>query len=148
MVLRDGAQQPTTDGSNAGNVSLSSGQERDLVCALSYLHLACGQGAQCVALLRLIVRDNSQDVDLLRILAYALISEGLGDQALRILDRLDTLDDEPSSRTHLMLLRSHALRRAGRMDEARAVFQDYVSLRVGTVLIKQSSEGLHDQRPA
>ncbi|OKO83964.1 histidine kinase [Bradyrhizobium sp. NAS96.2] len=144
MVHRDGAQQPTTDVSSAGNVCLSSWQERDLVCALSYLHLACGQGAQCVALLQLIVRDNSQDVDLLRILAYALISEGLGDQALRILDRLDTLDDEPSSRTHLMLLRSHALRRAGRMDEARAVFQDYVSLRVGTVLIKQPSEGLHD----
>ncbi|MFQ3455884.1 histidine kinase [Bradyrhizobium sp. UFLA01-814] len=148
MVTCDEAQQPATDVSNAANVSLSSGQERDLVCALSYLHLACGQGAECVALLQLIVRDNSRDVDLLRILAYALISEGLGDQALRILDRLDTLDDEPSSRTHLMLLRSHALRRAGRMDEARAVFQDYVSLRVGTVLIKQPSEGLHDQRPA
>ncbi|WOH80250.1 histidine kinase [Bradyrhizobium sp. BEA-2-5] len=141
MLTSDGAHQPTTDVSDAGDLPLSPGQERDLVCALAYLHLTCGQGAECVALLRLIVRDNSQDVDLLRIFAYALIAEGLGDQALRILDRLDTLDDEPSSRTHLMLLRSHALRRAGRMDEARAVFQGYVSLRNGAVFVKQPSEG-------
>ncbi|KRQ16246.1 histidine kinase [Bradyrhizobium sp. CB82] len=147
MVISDGAH-PTTEVSKSGNVSLSSGQARDLLCALSYLHLACGQGAQCVALLRLIVGNDSQDVDLLRILAYALISEGLGDEALPILDRLDTLDDDPSSRIPLMLLRSHALRRAGRMDEARAAFQNYVSLRAGTVLNDQRSEGLHDQRPA
>lgn len=147
MVHSDGAQ-PTTELSNTGSVWLASGQERDLLCALSYLHLACGQGAQSVALLRLIVRNNSEDVDLLRILAYALISEGLGDEALPILDRLETVDDDPSSRIPLTLLRSHALRRAGRMEEARAVFQDYVSLRGGTALTKQQSEGFHDPRPA
>lgn len=119
-----------------------------MLCSLSYLHLACGQGTQSVALLRLIVCNNSDDVDLLRILAYALISEGRGDEALPILDRLDTVDDDPSSRVPLTLLRSHGLRRAGRMEEARAVFQNYISLRGGTVLTKQQSEGFHDPRPA
>ncbi|MCP3380145.1 MULTISPECIES: M48 family metallopeptidase [unclassified Bradyrhizobium] len=142
MSNSDGAQR-TTDVSNSDNVSLSSGQERDLLCALSYLHLACGQSAECLALLRLIVRDDTQDVDLLRILAYALISEGLGDEALPILDKLDALDDGSSSRISLMLLRSQALRRAGLMDEARAVFQTYVSLRDNTGPINQRSEGPH-----
>lgn len=147
MSNSDGAQR-TTDVSKSDNVSLSAGQERDLLCALSYLYLACGQSAECLALLRLIVRDDSQDVDLLRILAYALISEGLGDEALPILDRLDALDDESSSRASLMLLRSHALRRAGLIDEARAVFKNYVSLRDSNGPINQRSEGPHGQRPA
>ncbi|GLR46021.1 hypothetical protein GCM10007880_65390 [Mesorhizobium amorphae] len=115
-----------------------SEQERDLLFALAYVHLACGQSAHSLALLRLLPRDNSREVDLLRILAHALISEGLGDEALTILDRLDTLDDQPSSRVPLTLMRSHALRRAGRMDEARAVFRSYVSLRGRTVPVKQS----------
>ncbi|WP_244897167.1 histidine kinase [Mesorhizobium amorphae] len=115
-----------------------SEQARDLLCALSYVHLACGQSAHSLALLRLAAHANSQEVDLLRILAYALISEGLGDEALTILDRLDILDEQPSSRLPLTLMRSHALRRAGRMEEARAVFQSYVSLRASTVLVEQS----------
>ncbi|CDX17060.1 conserved hypothetical protein [Mesorhizobium sp. ORS 3324] len=121
-----------------GDVVLISEQERDLLCALSYTHLACGQSAQSLALLRLAVSDNSQDVNLLRIFAYALIAEGLGDEALTILDRLDVLDDQQSSRVPLTLMRSHALLRARRMDEARAVFQSYVSLRSSTILLKQT----------
>ncbi len=132
---------PPTDVSNPADTLLISGQERDLLCALSYVHLACGQSAQSLALLRLVAHDNCQDIDLLRIFAYALISEGLGGEALAILDRLDTLDDQPSSRLPLMLLRAHALRRAGRQDEARAVFQSYVSLRGATVLINKPTEG-------
>lgn len=147
MFNSDGAQR-TTKVSKSDNDSLSSGQERDLLCTLSYLHLACGQSAECVALLRLIVGKDSRDVDLLRILAYALILEGLGGEALQVIDRLNTLDDEPSARISLMLLRSHALRRAGLIDEALAAFQRYVSLRDGTGLINQRSEGPHDQRPA
>ncbi|TWB93002.1 type III secretion protein Y [Bradyrhizobium macuxiense] len=123
--------------SKSGDGLLISGPERDLLCALSYIHLACGQSARSLALLQPIKRDDSQDVDLLRILAYALISEGLGDEALAVLDRLDTLDDEPTSRIPLMLLRSHALRKAGRMDEARAAFQCYVALRGRTALNEQ-----------
>ncbi|KUM23576.1 histidine kinase [Mesorhizobium loti] len=121
-----------------GDVVLISEQERDLLCAVSYAYLACGQSAQSLALLRLAVRDDSQDVNVLRIFAYALIAEGLGDEALTILDRLDVLDDQKSSLPPSDLMRSQALQRARRTDEARAVFQSYVSLRSRTVFLKQT----------
>ncbi|WP_170991566.1 MULTISPECIES: histidine kinase [Bradyrhizobium] len=114
-----------------------SGPERNLLCALSYVHLACGQSAHSLALLRLVVHEHSQDVELLRIFAYALISERLGEEALSALDRLDMLDDQPSSRLPLLLLRSHALRQAGRMAEAQATFKRYVSLRGSPAPVKQ-----------
>lgn len=131
------ASTPASRGSTAGDVLPISTNERDLLCALSYVHLACGQSAQCLALLRLADHEDSEDVDLLRILAYALISEGRGDEALAALDRLDKLDSQPSSRLPLMLLRSHALRQAGRMAEARATFKSYVSLRGSTAPIEE-----------
>lgn len=141
MIDQDRAQpvlpMSEPDASKSGDILLISGPERDLLCALSYLHLACGQSAQSLALLRIAAREHSQDVDLLRILAYTLISEGLGDEALDVLDRLDALDAQPSSRVPLTLLRSHALRLAGRIAEARDAFQRYVSLRGSTALIKK-----------
>ncbi|WP_342724029.1 hypothetical protein AAFG07_33830 [Bradyrhizobium sp. B097] len=140
MIDPDRAQHAPTsalDVSNSGDNLLISRPERDLLCALSYVHLACGQSARSLALLRIAAREHSQDVDLLRILAYTLISEGFGDEALDVLDRLDALDDQPSSRVPLTLLRSHALRQAGRMTEARDVFQRYVSMRSSTALIEQ-----------
>ncbi|MBB4382591.1 histidine kinase [Bradyrhizobium sp. SBR1B] len=123
--------------SETGAVELISGPERDLLCVLSYAHLACGQSAKSVALLRLVAHEQSQDIGLLRILAYALISERLGDEALSVLDQLVKLDDEPSSCLPLMLMRSHALRHAGRMTEARALFKRYVLLRGSTAVIEQ-----------
>ncbi|WLA46889.1 hypothetical protein QIH80_35020 [Bradyrhizobium elkanii] len=47
------------------------------------------------------------------------------------------LDDQPSSRLPLLLLRSHALRQAGRMAEAQATFKRYVSLRGNPAPVKQ-----------
>lgn len=131
MAELDGEQHlaPPPPVANDGGVLSISRTERDLLCALSYVHLACGQSAQSLALLRIVAHEHSQDVELLRILVYALISEGQGDEALAALDRLDKLDDQPSSRLPLMVLRSHALRNAGRMAEARAIFKTYVSLR-------------------
>ncbi|PDT77961.1 histidine kinase [Bradyrhizobium sp. C9] len=108
-----------------------------MLCALSYVHLACGQSAHSLAFLRLVVHEHSQDVELLRLLAYALISQRLGEEALSVLDRLDMLDDQPSSRLPLLLLRSHALRQAGRMAEAQATFKRYVSLRGSPPPVKQ-----------
>lgn len=128
---------PASRVTTASDVLPISTNERDVLCALSYVHLACGQSAQCLALLRLADHEACEDVDLLRILAYALISEGRGDEALAALDRLDKLDSQPSSRLPLMLLRSHALRLAGRMAEARATFKSYVSLRGGTAPIEE-----------
>ncbi|KYH01595.1 hypothetical protein [Bradyrhizobium sp. DOA1] len=131
MAKLDGEQHltPPPPVSNAAEVLPISRTERDLLCALSYVHLACGQSAQSLALLRIVAHEHSQDVELLRILVYALISEGQGDEALAALDRLDELDDQPSSRLPLMVLRSQALRNAGRMAEARVIFKTYVSLR-------------------
>ncbi|WP_084788745.1 tetratricopeptide repeat protein [Bradyrhizobium sp. Cp5.3] len=128
---------PAPHVSKAGDALVISTNERDLLCALSYVHLACGQSAQCIALLRIAAHEHSQNVDLLRILAYALILEGRGDDALATLDRLEKLDHQPSSRLPLMLLRSHALRRAGRMAEARATFKSYASLRGSTAPIEE-----------
>jgi Flp pilus assembly protein TadD len=112
-----------------GHVVPVSGQERDLLCALSYVHLACGQHAQGLALLRLLDHEETRDIGLLRILAYGLVSDGAGEEALTVLDRLEGLDDQPGARLPLTLLRSHALRRAGRMEEAKLAFRDYVALR-------------------
>ncbi|RXH38724.1 histidine kinase [Bradyrhizobium nanningense] len=123
--------------SAADAVELVSGPERDLLCVLSYIYLSCGQSAKSLALLRLVAHEESQDIGLLRILTYALISERRGDEALSVLDRLDKLDDEPSSSMPLMLMRSHALRHAGRMTEAQATFKRYVSLRGNTAAAKQ-----------
>jgi len=129
---------PSEDLARTGEVSSLSGRERDLLCALSYVHLACGQSAQSVALLRLVADDNPHDIGLLRILAYGLIAEGNGNEALSILDRLDDLDNQPGARLPLTLMRSHALRRAGRIDEARAAFQSYVALRTSAASVKPS----------
>ncbi|MGZ2402910.1 histidine kinase [Rhizobium ruizarguesonis] len=125
------------DSSKTGEVFISE-QARDLLRALSYVHLEFGQGARHLALLRFAAHADSLQVDLLRVLAYALISEGRGDEAPTILDRPDILDEQPSWRLPLTLMCSHALRRAGRMEEARAVFQSYVSLRGSAVLIEES----------
>lgn len=123
----------------AGDVMPVSGQERDLICALSYVHLACGQNAPGLALLRLLDHEETRDVGLLRILAYGLVSDGAGEEALGVLDRLEALDDQPEARQPLILLRSHALRRAGRMDEARSAFRDYVALRASAQLRETGS---------
>ncbi|MDD1521628.1 MULTISPECIES: hypothetical protein [Bradyrhizobium] len=136
--LQHGPAPLVPEVSKSGDILSISGPERDLLCALSYVHLACGQSAQSLALLRIAAREHSNDIGLLRILAYALISESLGDEALDVLDRLDALDTQPSSRIPMTLLRSHALRHAGRMPEAREVFQRYVSLRASrAALIKK-----------
>jgi Flp pilus assembly protein TadD len=141
MAEADGEQHltaaPPAHLSSAGEVLHISRRERDLLCALSYVHLACGQSAQSLALLQIVAHEHSHDVELLRILVYALISEGHGDDALAALDRLDKLDNDPSSRLPLMVLRSHALRQAGRMAEARAIFKSYVSLRSSAAPIEQ-----------
>ncbi|MET4331413.1 Flp pilus assembly protein TadD [Bradyrhizobium sp. i1.15.2] len=128
---------PPPNVSKDREVPLISEQELELLCALSYVHLACGNSAESLALLRFVAHERSQNVDLLRILAYALVSEGSGHEALAVLDRLDTLDGQPSSRLPLMLLRSHALRKSGRMAEARATFARYVSLRGSATRFEQ-----------
>lgn len=102
---------------------------RDLLCALAYVYLACGQNLRALVLLRLAERERPNDVGLLRVLAYALLAAGDGEAALAVVQRLETLEGEPESRAALLLLRSHALRLAGSLDEARQCFREFVALR-------------------
>jgi len=116
----------------AGAISTVAGPERDLLCALAYVYLVCGQTSRALALLRLVLREAPDDVGLLRILAYGLVAHGDGAEALAMLERLQDLDDKPGSQQPLTLLRSHALRLVGRLEEAQACFHRYVALRTNT----------------
>ena len=100
---------------------------RDLLCALAYVYLACGQNRRALALLRLVARERPDDVELLRVFAYALLAAGEGEIALTFVERLEALDGTAQSGT--LLLRSHALRLAGRLDDARQCFRDFVAVR-------------------
>lgn len=102
---------------------------RDLLCALAYVYLACGQNLRALVLLRLAERERPDDVGLLRVLAYALLAAGDGEAALAVVRRLESLDTAEESRAALLLLRSHALRLAGNLDEARQCFREFVALR-------------------
>jgi hypothetical protein len=87
-----------------------SEQARDLLCALSYVHLAFGQSIHYLALLRLAAHADSQD-NLLCVLAYALISRSRR-RSTNDPGGPEILDEQPSSRLRLTLMRSHALRLA------------------------------------
>lgn len=103
--------------------------QRDLLCALSHVYLACGESRRALSLLRLVAAEWPEDVEVLRALAYGQIAIGDGESALELLDRLDRLDLEPTSRMPLLLMRSHALRLIGRWIEARSCFARFVIAR-------------------
>ena len=103
-------------------------EQRDLLVSLSFLYLACGQELRALSLLSLLERDNDNDPEVLRALAYALTAEGLYDRALDVIGRLEALEgaDGPGE---VLLLRSRALHAAGRGVEARACFAAFVARR-------------------
>jgi Flp pilus assembly protein TadD len=101
--------------------------QRDLLCALAYVYLACGQARRALALLNLIESDGNADVGVLRVLAYAFVAAGEGEEALGVIERVDLLDRTPEAVRPMLLLRAHALRLAGRMDEARACFRVFAA---------------------
>ncbi|WP_454616481.1 type III secretion apparatus assembly chaperone SctY [Bradyrhizobium cenepequi] len=111
------------------SVPLIGGPQRDLLCTLSYIYLACGQPDRALALLRLVERDVENDIGLLRVLAYALIAAEDGLEAIRIIERLQELDRSPNARAPLLLMRSHALRLTGRLGEARECFRVFTAAR-------------------
>ena len=100
---------------------------RDLLCALAYVYLASGQNRRALALLRLVERERPNDVELLRVFAYALLAAGEGEIARTVVERLEALDG--GARSGTLLLRSHALRLAGHLDDARQSFRDFVAVR-------------------
>jgi Flp pilus assembly protein TadD len=136
-----GQRGPTTDsirpplmaGEGRKTDALSScvidAPSRDLLCALAYVYLACGQNLRALALLRLAEREKPDDIGLLRVLAYALVAIGDGHAALRVIARLEALDTGSENASPLLLLRSHALRLAGRLDDARRCFRAFMTAR-------------------
>lgn len=108
-------------------------EQRDLLCALAYVALGVGDGAQAVTLLDLVLREVPEDAGALRLMAYARVATGDGEGALNALDRLDALRSEEDGATPapLLLLRSQALRLADRLDEGRATFRRFVMARRG-----------------
>ena|SRR5918992_678734 len=103
--------------------------QRDLLCALAYVYVACGQCRRALALLRLVVRARPDDVEAIRIMAYAHLANKDGAAALAAIDRLDDLDTNPASEAPLLLLRSHALRLEGQIADARRRFDQFVIAR-------------------
>jgi predicted Zn-dependent protease len=110
------------------NQPLIAREQRDLLCALAYVALGVGDAAQAVTLLGLVLREAPDDAGVLRLTAYALVAAGNGAQALAALDRLERVETEAPA-APLLLLRSQALRLAGRLDEGRTVFRRFVEAR-------------------
>ena len=103
--------------------------QRDLLCVLAYVYVACGQCRRALALLRLVVRARPDDVEAIRMMAYAHLANKDGAAALAAIDRLDGLDTDPASEAPRLLLRSHALRLEGQMADARRQFDQFLSAR-------------------
>jgi len=114
---------------NAEALERISPSQRDLLCELSYIYLACGQADKALALIRLVVTCMPDDIGGLRVLAYALLANGRGEEALAAVDRLAAMDNDREARAPLLLLRSHALRLGGRTIEARRAFREFVAAR-------------------
>jgi hypothetical protein len=62
--------------------------------------------------------------DVLVTLAASMISVQLGDQAMTVLDRIESIDLALSQQPLLQRLRARALLILGRVDEARAVIHN------------------------
>jgi Flp pilus assembly protein TadD len=106
-----------------------SPSQRDLLCELSYIYLACGQADKALALIQLVATYMPDDIGGLRVLAYALLANGRGEEALAAIERLEATDPDPEARVPLLLLRSHAQRLAGRTIEARLSFREFIAAR-------------------
>jgi tetratricopeptide (TPR) repeat protein len=125
----DALQRSVRPSRSARSFPLIDTPRRDLLCAMAYVYLACGQNLRALVLLRLAERERPNDVGLLRVLAYALLAAGDGPAALEVVLRLESLDSDAECRAALLLLRSHALRLSGRLDDARRCFRDFLAAR-------------------
>lgn len=101
-------------------------EQRDLLLSMAYLYSACDRERRALPLLLLVAAERPTDRDCLRALAHAYTAANQGDLAMAVIERLETLDDEPHSRG-LLLLRSRALHAQSRLPEARACFLRYAT---------------------
>ena len=86
-----------------------------------------GQTKRAIVLLILATWLVPEDARVLRTLAYTFLLDGEPEKALSVIDKLTAIegDDHPA----LSLLRSRALKAAGRDDEAEAAFSQYIERR-------------------
>lgn len=98
----------------------------DLLKGMGELYRRSGQSQRALVLLLIAVQMAPDDTTLLRNLVMAFTDSGQAERALSALDRLVELEGESSD---LWLLRSRALWRGGRKDEARQCFKRYLTAR-------------------
>ena len=120
---------PSDDPPQQRSAAMVGADQRDLLCALSYVYVACGQCRRALALLRLVERARPDDVEVIRLLAYAHLANKDGAAALAAIDRLEALDADPASKAPLLLLRSQALHLEGQTADARLRFDQFVLAR-------------------
>ena len=106
-------------------------EQKDLLHSLTFLYLRHGQNRRALSLIMVAARRMPNDVGLMRTLAFAFIANGAGDEALEVIQRLEELDLEPSAAPLRQLLKARALLHADRLDEARAMFRQFVEWRKG-----------------
>lgn len=98
----------------------------DLLKGLGDLYRRSGQPQRALVMLLIAVQMAPNDGPLLRQLAMAFTDSGDAGRALNALDRAVALEGESAA---LLLLRSHALWRSARKDEARQCFKRYLAAR-------------------
>lgn len=101
----------------------------DLLKALAFLYLRHGQNRRALTLILLAAKNASEDVGVLRMLAYAFIANDAPDEALDVIERLERLDFADGADRTRRLLKARALLHAGRRVEARKVFRQFVEQR-------------------
>jgi type III secretion protein Y len=98
----------------------------ELLKGMGELYRQSGQAQRGLVMLLIAAHLAPDDPALLRKLAVAFTDAGQAERALHAIERLQTLEgDSPA----LLLLRSRALWRAARKDEARQCFKDYLIAR-------------------
>lgn len=95
----------------------------DLVHCLGFIYLRHGQPFRAVVMLIVAAQEQPNRPEILRTLCAALIAARLGQQALGVLDKLDTVVPEEAQHPMMRLMRARALLLLGRTDEARIVFR-------------------------
>lgn len=98
-----------------------------LLHVLGYLYGCHGQVKRGAAYVLIAVQLDPGNASLLRTLAHLLVLDGEADKALATIAKLETLED--MDHPGLALLKSRALLTAGRTDEARNAFRQFLARR-------------------
>ncbi len=97
-----------------------------LLHVLGHLYGSHGQVKRGVAYLLIAIQLAPGDSGILRTLAHLLILDGEADKALVTIERLETMEDT-ARHPALALLKSRALALAGRTEEARNSFREFLA---------------------